>query len=63
MVLAVTVLTSMDEADLEPTGVLANESSGIAAGYAALGEGCQGVVTSAREASVLRSSWETTLPS
>jgi orotidine-5'-phosphate decarboxylase len=56
MVLAVTVLTSMDEADLEPTGVpgpVKDQVLRLAA--LALAEGCQGVVTSAREASALRS--------
>ena len=56
MVLAVTVLTSMDEADLEPTGVSGQvKAQVLRLATLALGEGCQGVVTSAREASVLRS--------
>jgi orotidine-5'-phosphate decarboxylase len=56
MVLAVTVLTSMDEADLEPTGVPGQVKDQVLRLAAlALAEGCQGVVTSAREASALRS--------
>jgi orotidine-5'-phosphate decarboxylase len=55
MVLAVTVLTSMDEADLEPTGVLGRvKEQVLRLATLALAEGCQGVVTSAREASALR---------
>jgi orotidine-5'-phosphate decarboxylase len=56
MVLAVTVLTSMDEADMEPTGVPGRVKEQVLRLAAlALAEGCQGVVTSAREASALRS--------
>ena len=56
MVLAVTVLTSMDEADLEPTGVLGRvKEQVLRLATLALAEGCHGVVTSAHEASVLRS--------
>ncbi len=56
MVLAVTVLTSMDEADLEPTGVPGQvKAQVLRLATLALAEGCQGVVTSAREASALRS--------
>ena len=54
-VLAVTVLTSMDEADLEPTGVPSRvQEQVLRLATLALAEGCQGVVTSAREASALR---------
>jgi orotidine-5'-phosphate decarboxylase len=55
LVLAVTVLTSMDESDLEAIGIratVADTVSGLAA--IALAGGCQGVVASAREASRLR---------
>jgi orotidine-5'-phosphate decarboxylase len=56
MVLAVTVLTSMDEADLEPTGVPGQvKEQVLRLATLALADGCQGVVTSAREASALRS--------
>jgi len=56
MVLAVTVLTSMDEADLEPTGVPGQvKAQVLRLATLALAEGCQGVVTSAREAPALRS--------
>lgn len=56
MVLAVTVLTSMDEADMEPTGVSGQvKEQVLRLATLALGEGCHGVVTSAREAPVLRS--------
>lgn len=56
MVLAVTVLTSMDEHDLNPTGVTGPVKEQVArlAGLA-LAEGCQGVVASAHEAPALRS--------
>ena len=56
MVLAVTVLTSMDEHDLQPTGVpgLVREQV-VRLAALALAEGCHGIVTSAREASALRS--------
>lgn len=55
MVLGVTVLTSMNENDLEKIGVrgtVVDEVLRLAA--LALGNGCHGVVTSAREASTLR---------
>ena len=55
MVLAVTVLTSMDEHDLEKIGVrgtVVDSVSRLAA--IALANGCRGVVASAREASTLR---------
>jgi len=56
MVLAVTVLTSMDEADLEPTGVPGQvKAQVLRLATLALAEGCQGVVASAREAPALRS--------
>jgi orotidine-5'-phosphate decarboxylase len=56
LVLAVTVLTSMDEADLEPTGVPGQvKAQVLRLATLALAEGCQGVVTSAREAPALRS--------
>jgi orotidine-5'-phosphate decarboxylase len=54
-VLAVTVLTSMDERDLETIGIpgtVAEEVLRLAT--LALANGCQGIVTSAREASRLR---------
>jgi orotidine-5'-phosphate decarboxylase len=55
LVLAVTVLTSMDENDLDKIGVhgtVMDEVSRLAA--LAVANGCRGVVTSAREASRLR---------
>ena len=56
MVLAVTVLTSMDEADLEPTGVPGQvKAQVLRLATLALAEGCHGLVASAREASALRS--------
>ena len=55
MVLAVTVLTSMDGNDLEKIGVRGTvEDSVVRLATIALANGCQGVVTSAREASTLR---------
>ncbi len=55
MVLAVTVLTSMDSNDLEKIGVRGTvEDSVVRLSTIALAHGCQGVVTSAREASTLR---------
>jgi orotidine-5'-phosphate decarboxylase len=55
MVLAVTVLTSMDENDLEKIGVRGTvEDSVVRLATIALANGCQGVVASAREASTLR---------
>src|SRR5215472_2469496 len=54
-VLAVTVLTSMDGQDLEKIGVSGTvEDSVVRLTTIALANGCQGVVTSAREASTLR---------
>jgi orotidine-5'-phosphate decarboxylase len=56
MVLGVTVLTSMDDHDLEKTGVrgrVVDQVSRLAA--LALADGCHGVVASALEASELRS--------
>jgi orotidine-5'-phosphate decarboxylase len=55
MVLAVTVLTSMGDHDLESIGVRGTvEDSVIRLATIALAHGCHGVVTSAREASTLR---------
>jgi orotidine-5'-phosphate decarboxylase len=55
MVLAVTVLTSMDANDLEKIGVRGTvEDSVVRLATIALANGCQGVVASAREASTLR---------
>jgi len=55
MVLAVTVLTSMDESDLKDLGVSSTVAdSVIRLATIALASGCQGVVTSAREAATLR---------
>ena len=55
MVLAVTVLTSMDGQDLEKIGVRGSvEDSVVRLATIALANGCHGVVTSAREASTLR---------
>jgi orotidine-5'-phosphate decarboxylase len=55
MVLAVTVLTSMDANDLEKIGVRGSvEDSVVRLATIALANGCQGVVASAREASTLR---------
>ena len=55
MVLAVTVLTSMDGNDLEKIGVRGTvEDSVVRLATIALASGCQGIVTSAREASTLR---------
>jgi orotidine-5'-phosphate decarboxylase len=55
MVLAVTVLTSLDGNDLEKIGVRGSvEDSVIRLATIALANGCQGVVTSPREASTLR---------
>jgi orotidine-5'-phosphate decarboxylase len=56
IVLAVTVLTSMDEVDLDRIGMrgsVVEEVTRLAT--LALAEGCHGVVTSAREAATLRS--------
>ncbi len=55
MVLAVTVLTSLDGNDLEKIGVRGTVQDSVARLAAiALANGCRGVVTSAREASHLR---------
>jgi orotidine-5'-phosphate decarboxylase len=55
MVLAVTVLTSMDGHDLETIGIRGSmEDSVVRLATIALAQGCQGVVTSAREAFTLR---------
>jgi orotidine-5'-phosphate decarboxylase len=55
MVLAVTVLTSMDGHDLETIGIRGSvEDSVIRLATLALSNGCQGIVTSAREASSVR---------
>jgi orotidine-5'-phosphate decarboxylase len=55
MVLAVTVLTSMDENDLEKIGVRGSvENSVQRLAAIALANGCHGVVASARETSTLR---------
>lgn len=55
MVLAVTVLTSMDGRDLETIGIRGSvEDSVVRLATLALANGCQGIVTSAREASTLR---------
>jgi orotidine-5'-phosphate decarboxylase len=55
MVLAVTVLTSMDGHDLETIGISGSmEDSVVRLATIALAQGCQGVVTSAREAFTLR---------
>ncbi|HTR66395.1 MAG TPA: orotidine-5'-phosphate decarboxylase [Terriglobales bacterium] len=55
LVLAVTVLTSLDESDLASTGVNAGmDAQVLKLASLALGEGCQGIVSSAREAPALR---------
>ena len=55
MILAVTVLTSMDGHDLEKIGVRGSvEDSVVRLATIALANGCQGIVTSAREASTVR---------
>jgi len=55
MVLAVTVLTSMDGHDLETIGIRGSvPDSVVRLATLALSHGCQGIVTSAREASRLR---------
>jgi orotidine-5'-phosphate decarboxylase len=55
MVLAVTVLTSMDEHDIETIGVRGTVQDSVSRLAAiALANGCQGIVTSAREASTVR---------
>lgn len=55
MVLAVTVLTSLDANDLEKIGVRGSiEDTVVRLATIALANGCKGIVTSAREASTLR---------
>lgn len=55
MVLAVTVLTSLDAADLEKIGIRgAVGDTVVRLATIALANGCQGIVASAREASALR---------
>jgi orotidine-5'-phosphate decarboxylase len=55
MVLAVTVLTSLDAYDLDKIGIRGTvEDSVVRLATIALANGCQGVVASAREASTLR---------
>jgi orotidine-5'-phosphate decarboxylase len=55
MVLAVTVLTSMDESDLEKIGIRGTVADSVTRLAAiALASGCHGVVASAREAASLR---------
>jgi orotidine-5'-phosphate decarboxylase len=55
MVLAVTVLTSLDGNDLEKIGIRGSvEDTVLRLASIALANGCQGVVASAREASTLR---------
>jgi orotidine-5'-phosphate decarboxylase len=55
LVLAVTVLTSLDESDLEKIGVQATVSDEVLRLSAlALANGCHGIVTSAHEASAVR---------
>jgi orotidine-5'-phosphate decarboxylase len=56
IVLAVTVLTSMDDNDIRSIGMQGTaEDSVVRLATIALANGCQGVVASAREASALRS--------
>src|SRR5450755_4317254 len=55
MVLAVTVLTSMDGSDLETIGMQGTVAESVVRlARIALASGCQGIVTSAREASKVR---------
>jgi orotidine-5'-phosphate decarboxylase len=55
IVLAVTVLTSLDGSDLERTGVSGTMTESVVRlASIALANGCQGIVTSAREASKVR---------
>jgi orotidine-5'-phosphate decarboxylase len=55
MVLAVTVLTSLDSGDLEKVGIRGTvEDTVVRLATIALANGCHGVVTSARESSTLR---------
>jgi orotidine-5'-phosphate decarboxylase len=56
MILGVTVLTSMDGNDLETIGMRGSvEDSVVRLAKIALANGCHGIVTSAREASAVRS--------
>ncbi len=56
MVLAVTMLTSLDQRDLESVGVRGNVMDQVSRMAAlAIASGCHGVVSSAQEASTLRS--------
>jgi orotidine-5'-phosphate decarboxylase len=58
IVLAVSVLTSMDEADLHEISVQGSvEKQVLALGKLALGAGCQGLVSSAKEAPSLRTAY------
>jgi orotidine-5'-phosphate decarboxylase len=55
IILAVTVLTSLDASDLEKTGVHGTVADSVVRlASIALANGCQGIVTSAREASKVR---------
>ena len=55
MVLAVTVLTSLDDSDLEMVGIRGRVADQVLRlGALALADGCHGLVSSAREASELR---------
>ena len=55
MILAVTVLTSMDGEDLQQIGIPTSvETAVIKLARIALSHGCQGIVTSAKEAPVVR---------
>src|ERR1700758_4222473 len=55
MVLAVTVLTSMDDQDVEKIGLRGSLSESVVRlATIALAHGCQGIVTSAREAAMVR---------
>jgi orotidine-5'-phosphate decarboxylase len=59
MVLAVTVLTSLDDNDLDKLGVHGRvQDQVLRLSALAIASGCQGVVASAREASALRSELE-----
>jgi orotidine-5'-phosphate decarboxylase len=56
LVLAVTVLTSLDDRDLDKLGIRGRvQDQVLRLAALALADGCQGVVASAQEASVLRS--------
>lgn len=56
LVLAVTVLTSLDQNDLEQVGIQGSvQDEVLRLSRLALASGCQGIVTSARESSRLRS--------